>query len=107
MLTRTLRDKLKGNNGYRLQLSQQHSLPTQRQETVPTITSWNALLAPVFKTCYHSQESFQIHNQTDTGMNQTAAADDDNQTEHVSFMSLYLLYSVLLLPFVLRSWFLS
>ena len=44
-----------------LQLNRPHILPTQWQETVLTITCWNTLQAPVFKTCNHSQKTFQIH----------------------------------------------
>ena len=40
-------------------------------------------------------------------MDQTAAGDYDEQTEHVAFLTLCLLYLVLLLPFVLRSCFMT
>ena len=55
----------------------------------------------------HNNGNCYLLSDSDTGMDQTAAADYDKQTEHVAFMTLYLLYSVLLLPFVLRSCFIT
>ena len=54
-----------------------------------------------------SNGNFYLLSDSDTGMDQTAAADYDEQTEHVAFLTLCLLYSVLLLPFVLRSCFMT
>ena len=55
----------------------------------------------------HNNSNFYLLSDSDTGMDQTAAADYDEQTEHVAFLTLCLLYSVLLLPFVLRSCFMT
>ena len=55
----------------------------------------------------HNNSNFYLLSDSDTGMDQTAAADYDEQTEFFAFLTLCLIYSVLLLPFVLRSCFMT